>query len=142
VRATVGTAAVTVDYGRPVRRGRTIFGQVVPWDAVWRTGANAATVFTTDKDLVFAGQTIPAGKYTLWTIPSRNGSHLIFNKQTGQWGTQYDAKEDLVHVNLAMETVPTPTDQFTIAVEPRGQGGVLRLLWDTTQLSVPFTVKQ
>jgi hypothetical protein len=142
VRATVGRANVMVDYGRPTRRGRAIFGTVVPWNAVWRTGANQATQFSTDADLVVGGQTLPAGKYTLWTVPSREGSKLIFNKQTGQWGTEYDEKQDLVRVDLAMQTVPSPAEQFTIAVEPQGNGGVLRLLWDTTQLSVPFTVKQ
>ncbi|HVE78222.1 MAG TPA: DUF2911 domain-containing protein [Gemmatimonadaceae bacterium] len=141
VRATVGRAHLLVDYGRPMKRGRAIFGGIVPWNAVWRTGANAATQFTTDADLVVGGQPIPAGTYTLWTVPSREGSKLIFNKQTGQWGTEYDAAQDLVRVNLATESARSPAEQFTIAVEPRGAGGVLRFVWDTTQLSVPFTVK-
>src|SRR2546423_366910 len=88
LRATVGGANLTVAYSRPLKRGRVIFGSsIVPWNQVWRTGANAATVFITDKDLVFGTTVIPAGKYTLWTIPAPTGGTLIFNSETGQWGT-------------------------------------------------------
>jgi hypothetical protein len=142
VRATVGRANLLVDYGRPLRRGRTIFGGVVPFDSVWRTGANAATQFRTDVDLSLGGVTIPAGTYTLWTVPSRTGAwKLIVNKQTGQWGTVYDPKQDLAQIDLRTETVATPVDQFTITVQPHAEGGVLAMAWDRTRAWVPFTVR-
>jgi hypothetical protein len=142
VRATVGRANLLVDYGRPLRRGRTIFGGVVPFDTVWRTGANAATQFRTDADLSMGGVTIPAGTYTLWTVPSRTGEwKLVVNRQTGQWGTVYDASQDLARIDLRTETVATPVEQFTITIEPRAEGGLLALAWDRTRAWVPFTVK-
>ena len=83
-RATIAGANLVVAYSRPFKRGRVIFGNIVPWNQVWRTGANAATVFTTDKDLVFGSTVVPAGKYTLWTVPTTAGAKLIFNSETGQ----------------------------------------------------------
>jgi hypothetical protein len=143
VRATIGRANLLVDYGRPLRRGRTIFGGIVPFDTVWRTGANAATQFRTDVDLSMGGATIPAGTYTLWTVPSRNGPwQLVINKQTGQWGTVYDPLQDLTRINLRTETVATPVEEFTITIEPQEPGGgVLALAWDRTRAWVPFTVR-
>lgn len=141
VRATVGAASIEVAYSRPFRRGRTIFGSnVVPWDRVWRTGANAATQITTTRDLMFGSTHVPAGKYTLWTLPSATGTKLIINSQTGQWGTDYDAKRDVVRLDLTARALDPPVEQFTIAVEPAGQGGVLKLAWDRTEYSIPFTV--
>lgn len=144
VRAATGGATLWVDYGRPLTRGRRIFGAggIVPPDTVWRTGANAATQLRTDRELVIGGATVPAGTYTLWTLPARDGSWtLIVNKQVGQWGTIYDAKQDLVRVPLRVEPVASPVERFTIGVEPQGQGGTLALSWDRTRLSVPFTVR-
>ena len=142
VRANVGRANLLVDYGRPLRRGRTVFGGVVPFDTVWRTGANAATQFRTDVDLSMGGVTIPAGTYTLWTVPSRTGEwKLVVNKQTGQWGTVYDPKQDLARIDLRTETVATPVERFTITVEPQADGGVLAIAWDRTRAWVPFTVR-
>jgi hypothetical protein len=145
----VGGAQVFVDYGRPFARGRTIVGGVVPYDSVWRTGANFATVLRTDKDIVINGQTVPAGKYTLWTLPTRAGWKLIINKKTLDergnplWGTMYDATQDLARIDVRSETLPQPVEQFTIAVEPRGAAdGVIRLSWGGTGVVVPFTVKQ
>jgi DUF2911 family protein len=142
VRANVGRANLLIDYGRPLRRGRTIFGGIVPFDTVWRTGANAATQFRTDADLSIGGVTIPAGMYTLWTVPSRAGAwKLVVNKQTGQWGTVYDPSQDLARIDLRTETVATPVEQFTITVQPQADGGVLALAWDRTRAWVPFTVR-
>ncbi|HEU5170946.1 MAG TPA: DUF2911 domain-containing protein [Gemmatimonadales bacterium] len=142
LHAAVGGAHLTIAYGRPRKRGREIFGGVVPWDRVWRTGANAATQFETDADLIVQGTTIPKGRYTLFSIPARSGSKLIVNRQTGQWGTAYDATQDLARLDLATESVAEPVETFTIAVEPAGAGGVLRFRWDRTQFSLPFTVRQ
>ena len=139
--ADVGGAHVAVDYGRPFTRGRTIFGEVVPWGEVWRTGANAATGLRTTRDLVIRGVAVPAGAYTLWTIPSESGWKLIVNKKTGQWGTDYDQAQDLARIDMDVRALSTPVEQFTIAIDPTGNGGVLKLSWDTTEASVPFTVR-
>jgi Protein of unknown function (DUF2911) len=141
VRATIGSAHIVIDYGRPHKRGREIFGTVVPWDQVWRTGANAATGFTTDADLKVGGTTIPKGSYTLWSLPTKNGAKLIVNSQTGQWGTDYDASKDFARVDVATESLPQPVEIFTIAIDPQGNGGMLKLVWDRTQYSLPFTVQ-
>jgi len=144
VRAAVGGAQLSVVYSRPARRGRTILGEVVPYGQVWRTGANAATMFTTSRDLVIGGTTVPAGSYTLWTLPSSaTAAKFIINRQTGQWGTDYDAAKDLARVDAAVSTIPTPADRFTFAIEPNagGNGGTIRYMWGNTQFAVPFTVK-
>jgi DUF2911 family protein len=141
VRATIGSAHIVIDYGRPHKRGREIFGTVVPWDQVWRTGANAATGFTTDADLKAGGTTIPKGSYTLWSLPTKNGAKLIVNSQTGQWGTDYDASKDFARVDLATESLAQPVEIFTIAIDSQGSGGMLKLAWDRTQYSLPFTVQ-
>lgn len=141
LRASVGGAALSVRYSRPSTRGRVIFGNVVPWNQVWRTGANQATVLETSADLSVAGTAVPAGKYSLWTIPSPTGWKLIVNKNTGQWGTDYDAQYDLARLDMKVETLPQPVEQFTIAIEPKGKRGVLKLEWDKTRASIPFSAK-
>jgi hypothetical protein len=141
VRATIGGANVSVAYSRPLKRGRVIFGNVVPWNQVWRTGANAATMFTTDRDLVFGTTVVPAGKYTLWTLPTANGAKLIINSETGQWGTDYHQDKDFARVDLNSTRLSEPQEQFTINVVPQGSGGVLQMSWDNQQYSVPFAVK-
>ncbi len=141
-RETIGGANVVVAYSRPLKRGRVIFGNIVPWNQVWRTGANAATMFTTSKDLVFGTTVIPAGSYTLWTVPTPTGAKLIFNSETGQWGTDYHADKDFAKVDLAGRKISPPVEQFVIGVAPRGAGGVISFSWDDRQFSAPFTVNQ
>ena len=140
-RASVAGAAIAVRYSRPSMRGRVIFGNVVPWNQVWRTGANQATILETSAELTVAGATVPAGKYSLWTIPSPGGWKLILNKNTGQWGTEYDARYDLARLDMKVESLPQPVEQFTIAIEPKGKRGVLKLEWDKTRASIPFSAK-
>jgi hypothetical protein len=123
-------------------RGRKIVGSLVPYDHVWRTGADAATTLSTSKDLVIGGAAVPTGKVTLYTLPAEAGWKLIINKQTGQWGTEYDQAQDLARVDLTRKALSAPVDQLTIAIEPAGSGGVLKISWETTELTVPFTVKQ
>jgi len=139
--ADIGGAHLAVDYGRPFRRGRTVFGNVVPWGQVWRTGANAATGFTTTRDLAIGGVTVPAGRYTLWTLPTEQGWKLIVNRQTGQWGTEYDAAQDLARIEMRTRRMDTPVEEFTIRLEPQAGGGVMRLQWDDTEAFVPIVVK-
>jgi hypothetical protein len=142
VNATVGNAQIWIDYSRPLARGRRVFGAGgVLGDTLWRTGANAATQFRTGVPIVAARQTIPAGTYTLWTIAVPGRYQLAFNKQTGQWGTVYDAGQDLVRVPLRVSRLAQPLDRFTISVDPgTANAGVLRLRWDDTELTLPFSV--
>jgi hypothetical protein len=141
VNATVGAAQLWVDYGRPSARGRRVFGaNGVLGDTIWRTGANLATHFRTNVPLSVAGQMVPAGTYTLWTLAVPGRYQLIINKQTGQWGTVYDPAQDLVRVPLQASALSAPVDRFTIAVDPTGgNAGVLKIRWDTMELAVPFT---
>ena len=141
VRALLGDARVWIDYGRPHRRGRDIFGNVVPWNEVWRTGANAATQLSTPADLVIGDAAVPAGTYSLWTLPTTSGWKLIVNRQSGQWGTQYDAGRDLVRVDLKVETLPAPVETMTIELAPAGTGATLVISWDRTRVSVPVKRK-
>lgn len=143
-RLTVGGVDVAIDYGRPQKRGRVVFGNLVPWGAVWRTGANAATVLKTGGDLLIGGVRVPAGSYTLWTIPAPGGWKLVLNRQTknaaGQplWGTEYDAMQDFVRVDMTARALDLPVEQFTIALEPQDGGALLTLSWDTVQAAIPL----
>lgn len=140
VTATAGGASLWIDYGRPAKRGRAVFGGVVPYGEIWRTGANAATQFRTDRALDFAGTLLPAGTYTLWTLPTPGGWKLIVNSETGQWGTEHKPEKDLFTVPMSLSTLPQVVERFTIGVEPTSEGGVLNLDWDTTRASVAFKV--
>ena len=139
--ANAGGAVLWVDYGRPRKRGRAIFGTVVPFGEVWRTGANAATQFKTDKALDFGGTVVPAGFYTLWTIPSAKDWKFVVNSETGQWGTEHKTAKDLYTIDMRVSTLPQAVENFTISVDPNAQGGVLNLDWDTTRAAVAFVVK-
>lgn len=147
VTGRVGEATISVRYARPRTRGRAIFGDIVPWDTVWRTGANDATVLTTNRDLEIADTRVPAGSYTLFTIPSRAGTTLILNRETMRdgepiAGTDYDARHDLARIPMTTRTLATPVEALTIEVTPRGsQAGVLRIAWDTREMTVPFRLR-
>ena len=132
---------IYVDYGRPSMRGRRIMGGLVPYGRVWRTGANAATTFVTDVDVDLGTTRVPRGTYTLYSIPSPDGWTLIVNRQTGQWGTQYQPARDFARIPMRVETLRAPVEQFTIALE-RGRAGTdtLALAWETTRAWVPMRV--
>ena len=134
-RGTVGSATVLVDYGRPSRRGREIFGGLVPFDQVWRTGANSATTIVFGGPVELGGRSVDAGTYTLYSQPARNGWTLIVNRQTGQWGTEYDGAQDLVRIPMEVSRAAVPVDTFTISVES-GAPGRLVFAWDTLQGAV------
>jgi hypothetical protein len=141
-RATVGAATFSVDYGRPLARGRTLLGEVIGYDRVWRTGANAATQLTTSAPITLGGLAVPAGTYTLWTVPRASRVDLIVNRQTGQWGTEYRRAEDLGTVRMKSDTAETAVEQFTIAIEPKDdRGGTLAMAWGTFRWTVPFVVR-
>lgn len=146
--ATINGKAIKVDYSRPriadpkTGEPRKIMGGLVPYGQRWRTGANEATQLTTEADLEIGGQRVPAGKYSLFTIPGEKEWTLIINRQTGQWGTEYDEKQDLARVKMEASKTGGTVEQFTISIEPRGSNqGVLKMAWENTQASVPFTVK-
>lgn len=140
-RATIGEATLTVDYGSPLARGRTLLGNVIPYDRVWRTGANAATHLTTSAPITLAGLSLPAGTYTLWTVPRARGADLIVNRQTGQWGTEYGPAHDLGRVPMRSDSVNPPVERFTITIEPGGaRGGTLAMSWGTFRWTAPIAV--
>jgi hypothetical protein len=125
LRAEVGTARITVDYSRPSKRGRTIWGMVVPWDEVWRLGANAATHLETSRDLIIGGARVPAGRYTLWMLPVETGSsQLIVNRRVNIFGTQYDGTGDLARIPLDMNISRNTTEQLMIEI--RGERLLIR----------------
>jgi hypothetical protein len=142
VEARIGDAAIDIVYSRPAKRGREVWGGLlVPYNEVWRTGANAATSFSTDRDLEIGGVLVPAGEYTLFSTYGPESAQLIVNRQTGQWGTEYDARQDLARIDLTREELAEPVERFTIDVESTAEGGTLQLSWDRTQFSVPVRVR-
>jgi hypothetical protein len=153
VGAVIDGSRVTVTYGRPFSKSpktgevRKIWGGLVPSGKVWRTGADEATTLITQKPLVFGDVTVPAGAYTLWTLPAEDGSaKLIINKQIGQWGVgpgSYDEKNDLARIDLKKDAAEKTVDQFTMAVSKGADGGgVIKLMWEDTQYSAAFTVQK
>lgn len=130
---------IAVEYSRPSIRGRKVMGDLVPYGKVWRTGANAATSFVTDSDLLVAGAKVPAGKYTLYTIPDERQWTIIINKQTGQWGTDYNQQQDLVRAQVKPTKLGATVDQFTISFQPAGpDAAVMKLEWENTSVEVPL----
>ncbi len=141
-RASIGAASFTVDYGRPLARGRKLVGNVIPFDYVWRTGANAATQFSTSAPITLGTLKLAPGKYTLWTVPRANGNvALIVNKQTGQWGTDYDRAQDLGTTPLKVEAASAPVEEFTISIPATdARSGMLVMEWGDFRWSVPIVV--
>jgi hypothetical protein len=140
-RGTIGAATFSVDYGRPLARGRTLLGNVISYDRVWRTGANAATQFTTSAPITLAGLSLAAGTYTLWTVPRVRGADLIVNRQTGQWGTEYRRAQDLGTAPMTSDSVSPPVEKFSISIEPRdARHGTLAMAWGTFRWTAPIEV--
>ena len=133
---------ITIKYSRPSMRGRKIMGDLVPYGQVWRTGANDATALTTPIDLNIGGTNVPAGNYTIFTLPSADTWKLIINKQTGQWGLEYHEDQDLARVDMQKSQLSAPVEQFTISFKKKGEDSAdLVLEWETTRLSVPVHAK-
>jgi len=134
---------VTIDYNAPSMRGRKIFGGLVPYDHWWRTGANPATTLKTAVNLKIGSLTVPAGTYTIYSIPSETQWKLIINKQTGQWGTVYNQNQDLGRT--AMQKGPTPSapvEVFAIKFEnTKGKKTELHLIWENTDVFVPVSAQ-
>lgn len=139
-----GDLKINVLYNRPFKKGRKIFGGLVPFGQVWRTGANEATTFETSKDISFEGKTLRRGKYSLWTIPEEASWTIIFNTEYGQWGIGPDGKANRNPKRDALTVVVHPVqsqkefEQFTISFEKVGEDSEMVLIWDTTVVAVPF----
>ncbi len=142
---------VTITYGRPFSKNpktgemRKVWGALVPWDKAWRLGSDEATLLLTQQPLQFGDTVIPAGAHTLYLVPSEAGaSKLAFSTNLGKWGVPVDEKSDLARADLTKETVADAVDQLTIKVvnDQAAGGGVLRISWENTQFSAPFTVKK
>ena len=134
---------ITVDYGAPSARGRKIMGGLVPYGKVWRTGANEATGFETDTGLMIGETRVPAGKYTLYTMPGENDWKLIVSKQTGQWGTVYNQDQDLVRIPMTVGKTNAPVEMMKVTFD--GSGGnstTMNIEWENTKLSVPMKEAQ
>src|ERR1700756_1298018 len=132
--------SIKVDYSSPRVKGRKIFGELVPYGQVWRTGANEATTFVTDTNLSMSGKDVPAGKYTIFTIPNQDKWTLIISKKTGEWGIPYPgADSDLTRVDMKVAPTSGAVEDFTIAFDKGGKGCTLRMEWENTRASVDIS---
>src|SRR5512142_792366 len=134
-----GPGSITLDYGRPSLKGRDMLAQLQD-GASWRMGMNQATVLTTPVDLAFGSTKIAKGAYSLWLKKAGEAFQLVFNSQTGQWGTQHDASKDVASVDMKKTPLSAPVEAFTIELVPSANGGALDLSWGTTKLSAPFEI--
>ncbi len=138
----LGGKQVTVHYNSPSMRGRKIMGGLVPYGKVWRTGANPATSLKTAATLKIGTATVPAGSYTLYTLPSEGTWMLIINKQTGQWGTEYNQSKDLARVEMKKSTLAQPQEKMSISFDnTQGRNTELHVRWETTDVSVPVSAQ-
>jgi len=137
-----GGKTIKTDYSSPRARGRKIFGGLVPYGEVWRTGANEATTFVTSSDVMVGGKAVPAGSYTIFTVPTADKWTLIINKKTGEWGIPYKYESDeLARVDMKVSKTSAPVENFTIAYDKSGNGCTLRMEWENTKATVDITAK-
>ncbi|MGH7541657.1 MAG: DUF2911 domain-containing protein, partial [Gemmatimonadota bacterium] len=139
--ATIGGHRIEIRYGRPSMRERAIFGGIVPYGEVWRTGANEATHLRTPIALQVGDTVIPAGEYTLYSLPDVDRWTLIVNRQTGQWGTVYDPERDLARLPMRVESLADPVETFTITIGPGERSdGAITFEWERTRAVLPFDI--
>ena len=143
VRASCGLAdgkTIVVNYSSPRAKGRKIFGGLVPYGEVWRAGANEATSFVTDADLMVGGTHVPAGNYTIFAIPNKDKWTLVISKKTGEWGIPYPGPSgDLARIDMKASTLPSAVENFTIAFDKTANGCTLHMDWETTRASVDIS---
>lgn len=138
----LGGKTIKTDYSSPRMKGRKIYGDLVPFGQVWRTGANEATTFVASADVVVGGKTVPAGSYTIFTVPNADKWTLIINKKMGEWGIPYKYESDeLARVDMKASKLPAPVENFTIAYDKSAGGCTLRMDWETTRASVDISAK-
>ena len=141
VEATIGGKKITIEYYAPSMHGRKIMGGLVPFGQVWCTGANWATKITTEAPLQMGSLKLPAGSYSIWTIPNANEWTLIVNKRTGQFHLDYDSSTDFGRTKMNLKSLPAPVETFKIDLrDDGGNQGTLALDWETTEASIPLTV--
>jgi hypothetical protein len=137
-----GGKSITVDYSSPRAKGRKIYGGLVPFGQIWRTGANEATTFVTTAEVTVGGTNVPAGSYTLFTIPEQDKWTLVLSKKTGEWGTQYPGpSNDLARIPMKVSTLPSHLEDLTISFEKSAKGGTMNIDWETTRASVDIVEK-
>jgi hypothetical protein len=137
-----GSKTIKTDYSSPRMRGRKIYGDLVPFGEVWRAGANEATTFVISADVVVGGKTVPAGSYTIFTVPAADKWTLIINKKTGEWGIPYKYESDeLARVDMKVSRLPSPVEDFTITYDKSANVCTLRMDWETNRASVDITAK-
>jgi len=137
-----GGKSIKTDYSSPRMKGRKIYGGLVPYGEVWRTGANEATTFVTSSNVMVGGKAVPAGSYTIFTVPNADKWTLIINKKTGEWGIPYKYESDeLARVDMKVSKLPSPVENFTISYAKSGNGCTMNLDWETTRASVDITAK-
>jgi hypothetical protein len=137
-----GGQTITIDYSSPRAKGRKIYGGIVPFGQIWRTGANESTTFVTTLDLNVGGTTVPAGNYTIFTVPNEDKWQLVISKKTGEWGTDYPGpSNDLARIDMKVSKLPSPVEDFTISFEKAGSGANLNIDWETTRASVMVSKK-
>lgn len=134
---------ITVDYSSPRMKGRKIFGGLVPYGEVWRTGANSATTFVPTGDVTIEGKDVPAGQYTIFTVPEQDKWTLIINKHTGEWGIPYKYQsEELARVPMQVSKASSPVEDFTISFSQSGNACTMQMSWENTQASVQISEKR
>ena len=137
-----GGKTIKTDYSSPRMKGRKIYGDLVPFGQVWRTGANDATTFVTSTDDVVGGKTVPAGSYTIFTVPDATKWTLIINKKTGEWGIPYTYESDeLARIDMNVSKLPAPVENFTIAYDKSAGGCTMHIDWESTRASVTISAK-
>jgi hypothetical protein len=136
------SGSIKISYGAPSMRGRKIVGELVPYGKVWRTGANEATSFATNTGLKIGGTSVPAGTYTLYTLPGASEWMLVINKQTGQWGTVYNQAQDLARIPMKSAKLAAPQEQMSISFEnTSGNSTELHIKWENVDESVAITAQ-
>ena len=134
---------VTVNYSSPRKRGRKVFGDLVPFGEVWRVGADDATTFVPSVDVIVGGKSVPAGKYTLFALPAPAKWILIISKQTGEWGVPYPGeKYDFARMEMKVSKLPSPLENFTISFDPAGSSCTMKLDWETTRATIEIAEKK
>lgn len=137
-----GGKTLTVDYSSPRAKGRKIFGGIVPYGQVWRAGANEATTFVTDADLKVGDKDVPAGSYTIFTVPEESKWTLIISKKTGEWGIPYPGQgSDFARTDMQAGKLPSPVEDFAISFDKSGGGCVMKMAWENTSASVEIAKK-
>jgi len=138
-----GLSSITLTYSRPAIKGRKVFGDLVPFGKVWRTGANEATTLVTDTNLNVGGKDVPAGSYTIFTLPNADKWVLIISKKTGEWGIPYPGEgEDFTRVDMRVSQLSSPMENFTIAFDQTGSTCAMHVDWEKTRASVDISEKK